>query len=94
MLARVMEEAQKPIRREPPARAALPPDPFCRADLFAPDESVKVAFRNELILHRIPVHPSQAPYFNPSQGPAPLRCALKPHPEGTWHWDGKGTWFR
>jgi hypothetical protein len=75
------------------ARAALPPDPFCQAVLFAPDESVKVAFRNELIMNRIPVHPSQAVYFDPAQGPTPLRCELEPHPEGTWHRDGR-TWFR
>ncbi len=61
----------------------LPQEPqpeLCHAMLFTPRESLaSFAFPG---------------YFSPVQGPAPLACALEPHPEGTWHHDGKGTWFR
>jgi hypothetical protein len=63
--------------------------------LFAPDERVKQAIRAEAVARRLPVSPLDAAWLNsPDQGPAPLACAREPHPEGTWHHDGKGTWFR
>lgn len=40
-----------------------------------------------------PVHPLDAPYFAPVQGPQPASCALdKDHRIG-WHWCD-GTWWR
>lgn len=65
----------------------------CQAVLFSPDESVKNAFRDELIMRRIPVHPGHVAYFDHAQGPAPIGCELDEHPEGTWHRDGR-TWWR
>ncbi len=79
-------------RCRPPA-PGMPPDPFCTATLFAiPDPNA--GLRRELIATGTPVHPRDLPYLAPVQGPAPLACALSPHPEGTWHRDGRGTWFR
>lgn len=98
-LDRVMELFLRPVHLpQPPADYSGLIDamrwPGCTARLFVPDEAVKNAFRDELIMRSIPVHPSQIGYFDPAQGPAPLACVREPHPEGTWHHDGRGTWFR
>jgi hypothetical protein len=76
------------------ARAVEQPEVLCCARLFAPDESVKRAIRNELAITRTPVHPAGVAYLRPAQGPEPASCAFEPHPEGMWHWDGHGTWWR
>jgi hypothetical protein len=76
------------------ARAVLPPDPFCQAVLFAPEDGLRQAMRLEIIMQQGAVDPFTAEYLeSPVQGPVPLRCELEPHPEGTWHRDDR-TWFR
>jgi hypothetical protein len=67
---------------------------FCGATLFAPDESLMLAVKAELITTDTPVHPLDVVHFDPQQGPAPLACAREPHPDSPWHWDGCGTWWR
>ena len=73
-----------------------PPGPAqparCFAELFTPYTSYE-SLRVEVIATGTPVHPDHAAYFAPVQGAAPLVCALEPHPEGTLHWDGRGTWW-
>jgi hypothetical protein len=60
--------------------------PKCGALLFPPPPGAPRPME--------PVHPLDAPYFAPVQGPQPAACALnKDHLIG-WHWDGRGTWFR
>jgi len=74
---------------------ARPTSPLaCGAMLFAPDESLMLAIKAELILTGTPVHPLHLVHFEPQQGPAPLACAREPHPGSPWHWDGSGTWWR
>lgn len=92
VISRALDEMWQPKRRA--HVPAMPPDPFCPAKLFAPDESLKLAIKHELIATGIPVHPLDVVYFEPAQGPAPLTCAREPHPDNPWHWDGRGTWFR
>lgn len=70
------------------------PEPRCEAVVFAPDDALIRAVKVELIVTGTPVHPRDAPYLGPVQGPAPLACARDPHPDSLWHWDGRGTWFR
>jgi len=103
IVARALDEMWHPGRPACPPGSRDPiedlPAPLsgsgsCRAALFAPDESLVLAVRAELILRNTPVHPLDLPYLAPAQGPAPLACARGPHPDGTWHWDGRGTWFR
>lgn len=73
-----------------------PPSPLaCEAELFAPDDSLRLATKAWLIATDTPVHPLHAAWLNaPVQGPAPLACAREPHPDSPWHWDGRGTWWR
>lgn len=99
MLASAIEEAQRPVLPDPPTSYDGLIDamrfPVCGAVVLAPDESLKNGVKWELIARSIAVHPDTAAYLNrPVQGPTPLRCALDEHAEGTWHWDGRGTWFR
>jgi hypothetical protein len=66
----------------------------CTATLFAPDESLMLAIKAELIVTDTPVHPLHLVHFKPQQGPAPLACEREPHPDSPYHWDGHGTWWR
>jgi hypothetical protein len=92
-VGRALDEMWNPPT--PPARVPDVPDPFCKASLFELDDSLRNAIRLEIITWGIAVHPVEAAFLNaPVQGPAPLRCALLPHPDSPWHWDGQGTWFR
>ena len=82
MLARAMEEAARPARYEPlPRRPVLP---WGYRDLLED-------FAESWLCPARLFEPDR--YLGPVQGPAPLRCELEPHPEGTWHRDGR-TWWR
>jgi hypothetical protein len=72
----------------------IPNEPRCQAVCLAPDARLKDALKWGCITQGIAVYPVEAAYLNsPVLGPAPLRCELEPHAEGTWHRDGR-TWFR
>jgi len=62
---------------------------LCGTRLFEPGIPVM-----RLAAYEIPVASHDLCYCGPVHGPSPLACALEPHPEGTWHRDGRGTWFR
>jgi|HubBroStandDraft_4_1064222.scaffolds.fasta_scaffold113563_2 hypothetical protein len=94
MISRALDEMWNPPPRALPPAARLLPPWFCGAALFAPDESLMLAVKYELIARRTPVHPLHAVHFVPQQGPAPLSCEREPHPDSPWHWDGTGTWWR
>ena len=93
---RALNEMWNPPRRRtlPRLYPRLVPPWSCGATLFAPDESLMLAIKAELILTGTPVHPLHLVHFEPQQGPAPLACAREPHPGSPWHWDGSGTWWR
>jgi hypothetical protein len=83
MLARALEEERRPARADPlPPRPVLP---WGYRDLL---EDFAAGWLCPVRLF------APDPYCGPPvQGPAPLRCELEPHPEGTWHRDGR-TWWR
>ena len=93
---RALNEMWNPPRRRtlPRLYPRLVPPWSCGATLFAPDESLMLAIKAELILTGTPVDPLHLVHFEPQQGPPPLACAREPHPGSPWHWDGSGTWWR
>lgn len=93
IISHALDELWNPSRRAV-GPAAPAPQPSCSAAVFKPDESLVLAIRAELITTGTAVHPAEAAHLGRAQGPAPLECAREPGHPGSWHHDGRGTWFR